>query len=198
MPENIDPEISRDEYLDNRRATLDVAKHNIVVFDKAILTLSSGALAVSLAFIDKIGGIANSNYVWVLGIAWLCYLISILANLQSHRTGWKDAYGEIARQDRRYKDTGNFDLTPSKQRNKIESLNDAAFWFFALGTILLCTFALINLGILKDDQETKSEPAATAASASTTANTNPRWVSSGKRTPCRATTTSSPEEIVLL
>lgn len=45
----------------------DLAKHNISLFDKAILTLSSSALGLSLLFTDKLGGLAAVKNPAVLG-----------------------------------------------------------------------------------------------------------------------------------
>ena len=51
--------------------------------DKLIITLSSGALALSLTIYEKI---YNDLYPWLLIATWICYFISLLSTLFSFIT----------------------------------------------------------------------------------------------------------------
>lgn len=62
-------------YLDQRR-TLDEAEFRIAEsLDKALLTLSGGALAISMTFVKDIA--RNPVWTWALMIAWILFGLSI-------------------------------------------------------------------------------------------------------------------------
>lgn len=136
-----------ERFLENRAYYAELAKHNITSYDKALLALSSGALGISIAFIDKIGGVTETSYRWVVGVSWLFYLVAILANLQSYRTGWQDATHEIECMDKTFKGEGKTALPTNVYRERTTRLNTLAFLAFAAGTIALCTFALLNMEV---------------------------------------------------
>ncbi len=54
--------------------------------DKAILTLSSAGLALSLTFPNTLVDFAKANNIWVLEISWLLFTISIISTLVSFLT----------------------------------------------------------------------------------------------------------------
>lgn len=71
-----------DEY---RRKVWDDSKSGSENFDKYMLTLSSGALALSLGFIKDI--VKPEHAIWLgwLLASWICFLLCILATLVSFR-----------------------------------------------------------------------------------------------------------------
>lgn len=136
-----------DAFLKHRASLRDIAKHNIEAFDKALLALSSGALGLSLVFVENIGGSPESRHNYLLGAAWVGYLLAIMANLQSYRTGWRDADNEIRRQDKLFAESGRYDYSTNPAREWTKILNSLAFWLFSIATALLCAYALTNLGV---------------------------------------------------
>lgn len=57
---------------------------NIENFDKAILSLSSAGLGLSLVFIKNVVKLAEANYVWILHFSWLLFVLAITSTLLSY------------------------------------------------------------------------------------------------------------------
>ena len=60
---------------------------NIENLDKAILSLSSGGLGLSLVFIKNVIELSKANYVWVLHLSWLMFVLAITSTLLSYLFG---------------------------------------------------------------------------------------------------------------
>lgn len=70
-------------YASTRQDLLARNLSNSEKYDNAILTLSTGVLAISLAFIKDIVPLANSQYVVLLIISWCAFGASIVSTLVS-------------------------------------------------------------------------------------------------------------------
>jgi len=70
-------------YSQFRNHLLEGRKLSFMQFDKAILTLSGGGLALSLTFIHNIVPIFNSFHTWTLVIAWILFAFSVMTTLIS-------------------------------------------------------------------------------------------------------------------
>lgn len=66
-----------------RHDLLSIQKEQITSYDKAILSLSGGALGVTIAFADKFGG-AEPIVTWPLLSAWGCFSVAITLNVLSY------------------------------------------------------------------------------------------------------------------
>lgn len=54
-------------------------------YDKGVMTLSGGALAVSFSFVNTfLGDDVDAQRLWTLGTAWLCWVVSLATLLASH------------------------------------------------------------------------------------------------------------------
>ncbi len=104
-------------------------------FDRAVLTLASGALAISLVFVHDIA--PRPSWKALLVIAWVAFVVSMLAVLLSFRTSeWahRDEYERIQSDRPEAKDA----WTPA--------LNAIATAALIGGIALLLAFATLNLG----------------------------------------------------
>jgi len=129
-------------------------------YDQWVLTLSGGALAISLTFLEKIAPQPAPWTLWLLGLSWLSFISAILAGFFAIHYSREAIYREmdIARE--------NYDAfiststeknlqgdTQPKKKNpplsRVETSNTVSKWCLAAGTALLCLFALINLIITK-------------------------------------------------
>ena len=68
---------------------------NSEAYDKAILSLSSAGLAISLSFIKFIVPLEQAKYICVLEISWLLFLVSVVTTLLSFLIGNKGISTQI-------------------------------------------------------------------------------------------------------
>ena len=66
-----------------RRMLIDLEQKSIESFDKTVLTLSGGALGLSMTFLKNIVGPANEAQILWLTIAWGCWAFSLVLTLSS-------------------------------------------------------------------------------------------------------------------
>jgi hypothetical protein len=105
-------------------------------FDKAIMTLSGGALGVSIAFIHDVA--PKPEHKWLLGVAWILFALSLLLILISFLTSQRAILDMIRQIDE--------DVEKVVRGKATDRLNRAAAGSFVLGAIFLVIFALYNLG----------------------------------------------------
>ena len=60
---------------------------NVENLDKAILSLSSAGLGLSLVFIRNVVELAAATHVWLLHISWLMFVLAITSTLLSYLFG---------------------------------------------------------------------------------------------------------------
>jgi hypothetical protein len=66
-----------------RRHLVESAQKSTELFDKAVLTLSGGALSVSLLLLDRISRV-EAKLGWCLLLAWSLWAVSLASSLFSH------------------------------------------------------------------------------------------------------------------
>ena len=60
---------------------------NVENLDKAILSLSSAGLGLSLVFIKNVVKLVAANYMWILHLSWLMFVLAITSTLLSYLFG---------------------------------------------------------------------------------------------------------------
>ncbi|MDA8215610.1 MAG: hypothetical protein M0Z64_10105 [Nitrospiraceae bacterium] len=130
-------------YLDERKQLIEAERNTAQQFDKAILTLAAGALALSITFINQIAPNPKPHSVYFLIGAWILFCSSLLSTLISFLTS------QVACRKQR-------DILDDKISNKENNTkNKAALWTdrlnyfsivsFIIGVIALIIFSIINL-----------------------------------------------------
>lgn len=113
-------------------------------FDKKILTIASGALAISFSFISFLVKVDHCK--WMLIIGWILLIICIFINLFSHLASKRNAQKTIDELDKgthEYEDKIRHNIT---KRNKcINQINLLSLIFLLVGVLLIIIFAAINL-----------------------------------------------------
>ena len=143
-------------------------------FDKAVLSLSGGALGVSFVFVKDFIGTGAIHSPKLLLAAWLCWGFSSLAILGSFYTS-NLALGKAIEQC----DDGTvYSQTPNNTYAHItKSLNAAGALLFCLGVCLMAAFIYVNLATREyqnDNQETyHTTPAPAPAPAPTNTTASP-------------------------
>ena len=138
-----DNDIDYQTYLAERKILIDAERDTAQQFDKAILTLAAGALALSITFINQIAPQPKPNSVCFLILAWSLFSFSILSTLISFLTS------QVAcRQARDILDqqiTGQDPNHRSTAKTRTNRLNYFSIGTFIFGVIFLVVFSSINL-----------------------------------------------------
>jgi hypothetical protein len=73
--------LDRDTYLREHALAVEVARDQTKFIDQAVLSLSGGALGISLTFIDKFIGPDGAKFPTLLALGWAALILSVLAVL---------------------------------------------------------------------------------------------------------------------
>jgi hypothetical protein len=115
-------------------------------YDKAILTLSSGALALSVGFIKDVVPLKSAIYLPVLFTAWAAFVVAILLTVISFRLSIS-AQGEQL--DNAYEYYLNYNDEAGKKKTRFSfAIKCCAFvggGAFVLGFVLNVMFAAVNI-----------------------------------------------------
>jgi multisubunit Na+/H+ antiporter MnhG subunit len=115
-------------------------------YDKAILSLSSASLALSLTAIKFIIPLNSAINLWALKTSWLLFLITIICTLSSYIIGNKAISKELTRQEDYYINRLKKAQTGSNIYTNINSfLNAITGAFFVCGISLVIFFVIVNL-----------------------------------------------------
>lgn len=155
------------QYQEVTKEIKDTWNKSLDTVDKHTVLISSGALALSLTFVEKLGGI-GSPYLLVLLLAWLCFAFTLMVTLYCHRAYSKVhelAFGAAHRafqanpQERiNLKSINQKQLREIiKRNNSIESLNRWAFRILCLGVAALIVFVSLNLFFYQPSKEENSK-----------------------------------------
>ncbi len=125
-------------------------------YDKTVLTLSGGALAVSLAFLKDIAPHPHPSTLWVLHSAWgllTCSLIFVLASMLTGRRSIRRIIKQI--------DEGTWTKEPVGGNYFwiTSALNTASGVAFVMGAVFLFAFAASNFPRVEEQMATKTETA---------------------------------------
>lgn len=137
--------MSEDTYFRERTTLIEMEQKSADQHDKAILTLTAGALGLSLTFIDKIGPDPATDTLWLVGAAWLSFIVSIVVILASFLTSQS-----ACRRQRELLDSEYSNGHPQEEANRFADtthyLNMAAYVCFVVGVAFLAAFSWINFG----------------------------------------------------
>ncbi len=70
-------------YLDHRKILVESKQEQEKLFDRTAIYIATGALALSLAFIQQITEPSEPSYVPIVWLGWSCLVISVLSTLTS-------------------------------------------------------------------------------------------------------------------
>ena len=147
-----------ESYVKEREALRDSSLEISGRYDKSILFLSGGALALSLTFIEKIAPLPTAWTFVLLATAWLLLIASVVLELYALATSQTAINEQITILDAEYDTflenlTGDITIsghhTPPARENKFTArtrrLNVWSLRFMVLGLGFLCLFSGINL-----------------------------------------------------
>lgn len=130
-------------------------------YDKAILTLAGGALALSITFLEKIAPNPVAWTFFFLSCSWLCLIASVLLELYALSTSQTVTNERIGLAEDEYRNyltslPNHPDISPpltspespaavEKLAKRTRLFNDWSRWLLSIGVLLLCAFSLFNL-----------------------------------------------------
>ena len=110
----------RKGYLEERTLLIDAEREASRNFDRYILTLSAGALALSLAFVRELAPTPHSGSTILLAGVWLAFGLALIITLLSFLVSQTALRRQRDLLDRNYKGTQNDEGTaiPKETRSK--------------------------------------------------------------------------------
>lgn len=127
---------------DYRNFLIQAQQKSVESYDKSLLTLSGGALAISFIFIEKIIGESPMEVPLILIFAWKCWVITIIGTLLSFYL----SHIAMRKAIRQVDDEVIYQETPGGSYTFIISLLNAIDGIlFNFGVILIMIFVIINM-----------------------------------------------------
>ncbi len=123
-------------------------------YDKWILGIAGGALALSVTFIEKIANNPNIPSLIILGISWLLLISSVALEMYALATSQTAINEEIEQLEKDYEnyllslnEGSSYQLQREENvySKRTRSFNTWSLRTLVLGILLICIFALINL-----------------------------------------------------
>lgn len=135
--------MDKETYHAERKLLIDAEREGARSFDKAMLTLSAGALALSITFVRHVA--PQPRLVWVLVVSWVAFICSLLSILLSFllseagmRKQRKIIDADLMRQSKACSE-------PNWFFKAVVGTNWASMVLFVGGVILFAVFAGCNL-----------------------------------------------------
>lgn len=143
LAESIEVEYHRAFY-ELRNKTLDSIAETYKSYDRTLITLSSGALALSTSFVKEIVSHPRPWSLWLLRISWFLLgtaLVLILASFRSSQRSW-ERHLEI--EEQAYQNAGRAPDFNNPHATTTDRYNTWSFRTFGLGVLCLIAFAAFN------------------------------------------------------
>ncbi|SDT00079.1 hypothetical protein SAMN05192545_2539 [Maribacter dokdonensis] len=132
-----------EEWKEYRLSVLEQKSRSDDDFEKYITFIASGALGLTITFIDNISPLKESIGIWVIALGWVLLALTLFINLLSHYLSSK--YNEKTIQDIDDEIKYEIVLNNIEDRNRIISqLNLLSIIFLGLGIVSILTYTIIN------------------------------------------------------
>jgi hypothetical protein len=143
-------------YLDERKSLIETIRDSVHQLDKSILTLSAGALAISITFLKDIAPMPIKESLRNLYWAWGLFTVSMLSTLLSFFASQKACRKQIEILEDIY-----IDKKEGNEKNIwaiiTNAFNCISITLFILGTIFLISFTIQNLERAIEAREKEKE-----------------------------------------
>lgn len=131
-------------YLEERKILLGHRQDHSNNLDKAILTLSAGALGLSLTYLDKISPHNSQCLKLILLLSWIGFTLSILLTLISFIVSEK-AYNRQIEINDKYFDDEQKEPDKNELNIFVEFFRFASIISFMVGTVLLLAYTYTSM-----------------------------------------------------
>ena len=150
--------MNQGDYLKRRAELTKIRDDSMESFDKTVLAVSSGALALSITFLDKIGKPYNLLTFLLIIASWLFMFSVFIFNILSFVYAKKNMDDKITDLDeRRKKDEDEDPNHFTKYRDYTHRCNNICLYSFLLSVIFFISYIILiqknNYTILKNNQK---------------------------------------------
>lgn len=145
MPE--DDQARREEaFAQARNELIGQQTSNAEAYDKALLTLSSAFLGISLVFIKNIVPIQDAESLWLLKLSWAGFILTIAIVIAGFIFAQRVIRNNLAAAESYYLER-NQDARQISIDNEgqVDCINEIAGVIFILSIILTVSFVLMNM-----------------------------------------------------
>ncbi|MEE8057593.1 MAG: hypothetical protein V3T17_07130 [Pseudomonadales bacterium] len=136
-------------------------------YDKLVVTLSGGALALSITFLKDIINVDDAKHIWMLITSWSLFILSLASIFGEILFGieaYKKAVTQLDEDTIRSEKVGGLFSSLTKWFSRVAAIS------LVLGLLTISIFLFINVG------EENAKGNTTSSSNSTTTSTNPGTV----------------------
>jgi hypothetical protein len=127
-----------------RRELLERQFSNSQAYDKAILTLSSAFLALSLNFMKDVLPSGGARHLGLLYTSWILLACAIAGTVVSFRISDAAANSQLRRAERYYLEGDESALNRTTLSRSVEWVNNAAGILFLAGVFIMVAFTILN------------------------------------------------------
>jgi hypothetical protein len=145
IPQKTELQVRQEMFQIRRNELLAQQFSNSEAYDKAVLTLSSAFLGVSVVFIKDVPHYGALASLWLIFCSWSLLTLAIIVTVASFRVSNVAATIQIERDRRYYLAYEERTYGRSPLARTVDVLNWASGSFFVLGVILTVTFVSVNL-----------------------------------------------------
>ncbi|MBL4798264.1 MAG: hypothetical protein JKY50_12680 [Oleispira sp.] len=135
-------------------------------YDKLVVTLSGGALALSMTFLKDIINLKDAKYIWMLVFSWSLFILSLAAIFGEILFGieaYKKAVTQLDNNTVRSEKVGGLFSSLTKWFSRIAAMS------LVLGLLTISLFVFLNLGDNDGRNTTTTTAEAAQPAAKTTA-----------------------------
>ena len=139
-----------EEYLARRTELLSIRSDSFNSFDRAVLALATGGLALSVTFIDRIGKPFNTITLVLLLSTWISLSLVLVANMLSFFFAQRNMDQKISELDRIYRDVAKTRGASKAsaehtfwQKRATEFCNSASLVFFLIGYLSFTVYVIL-------------------------------------------------------
>jgi hypothetical protein len=132
--------LTDNEYFSERKVLVELEADSYRKFDTTLLTLSSGAIALSITFIKNDFSFCSC----LLKIAWALWLITISTQLMSHLISAKAIREDVKVLKEKHSSKTNLVSGRNKFTPWVNRLNLSAVLSFVIGAFSFIIFVMVN------------------------------------------------------
>ncbi len=161
----------REWFENTRKSNQETIDQTETIFEKLVLKIASGAMAISFSFITALAPKIEYRFTWILAIGWTALAICIILNILSHLKAKKNCQTNISDIDtylwRNWNTLSKEDIYEEirvrsaaireKNKNLDNRYNRPTAWLMIGGIVFILGFAFTNLAFANNEQIIQKE-----------------------------------------